>query len=82
MLSGLKPHPPSQSRQEVEAERRKIRPFLQGASSHLAAGDEVTMQPNVGHSPRPPLCFYSEPGRLNTACCTQGSGVLQEPCTV
>lgn len=45
---------------------------------------------NVGHSPWLPLSFlssslYLEPGHLNTACCTQGSGVLhyfQEPCTV
>lgn len=47
--------PPPQSGQEAEAERRKILRFLQGAISHLAAGDEATIQPNVGHTPWLPL---------------------------
>lgn len=83
--SGARP----QSWQEAEAEVRKLLCSLRGTSNHLAAGDEATTTEYGSLSlASAALSFLKpllEPGHLNTACCTQGSGVLhcfQEPCTV
>ena len=64
--------------QEAEAEVRKWRCSLRGASDRLAAGDEATT--DWMWVTRPGFhcasLSYLEPGHLNTACHTQGSGAL------